>query len=98
MDKFEMYDLNHRVDMFIEQYSKDVQKAKIRRTDIGRFYEPRKLRHLIESKAVFAELRHPYVYEEKFADEREKKAIYRINQSNLLIYQKNRSTKWLFTE
>jgi len=54
----EKYDLDRRVEDFIEDYKKDLLKTP-RYTDIGNFYKPRELRNVIESMAVFAELRYP---------------------------------------
>jgi hypothetical protein len=53
------YDLNLKVDRFIEEHAK---KIKGRYTEIGEFGIPRNLRDYIEAKAVFAELRHPFAY------------------------------------
>ena len=59
--KFQKYDLNNKVNTFIVEYEKAIKRSKFL-TDIGEFYFPRKLRDFIESKAVYAELRWPEVY------------------------------------
>ncbi len=57
--KFTKYDLNRKVDQFLDIYTVDLKK---RLTDFGNFSAPRELRDFIESKAVYAELRWPQVY------------------------------------
>ncbi len=59
--KFEKYDLNPNVDRFIGDYNKALRNAHIV-TDIGEFHFPGDLRNFIESKAVYAELRWPFIY------------------------------------
>ena len=54
----EKYDLNLRVDRFIEDYA---ERIKGKYTDIGEYIIPGRLREYIEAKAVYAELRHPII-------------------------------------
>lgn len=61
LEDFKKYDLNHKVDTFIKEYSERLKKTG-GVTDIGEFYVPQRLRDFIESKAVYAELRWPYAY------------------------------------
>lgn len=58
---YNRYDLNHRVDRFIKNYSEALKKANVV-TDIGEYLFPEGVRNFIEAKAVYAELRWPIVY------------------------------------
>ena len=55
----EKYDLNFRVDRFIEDYAKRIKGRGY--TDIGEYGIPIGLRDHIEAKAVYVELRHPII-------------------------------------
>ena|SRR3989344_3034737 len=59
--KFKKYDLNHKVDNFIDKYEKALKKVHVY-TDIGNYHIPKYLKNFIESKAVYSELRWPSVY------------------------------------
>ena len=74
--KFQEYDLNRKVDDFIKEYSREVVRNNVG-TDIGKFHFPRELRDFIEAKAVYAELKWPYVY--GYSD-KEKKQIMEKSQ------------------
>src|SRR3989338_11169317 len=59
--KFKKYDLNHKVDNFIDKYEKALKKVHVY-TDIANYHIPKYLKNFIESKAVYSELRWPSVY------------------------------------
>ena len=74
---FEKYDLDHKVNLFVQRYDSAVRKGGTL-TNTGEFFAPKGLRNYIEAMAVFAELRFPHVYyfgraDEKRNDESRKK-------------------------
>ena len=71
MNLLEKYDLDKRVDCFLNEYSKDLVEANVL-TDIGKFYAPRELKDFIELKASFAELRWPSAYYDHWMPHKQK--------------------------
>ena len=61
VSRFQEYDLDKKVDDFVQDYSREITRRDVG-TDIGKFCFPRELRNLIESKAVYAELKWRCVY------------------------------------
>jgi len=74
---FEKYDLDHKVNLFVQRYDSAIRKVGTL-TNTGEFFAPRQLKDYVEAMAVFAELRFPHVYyfgraDEKRNDESRKK-------------------------